>query len=246
MAKKQAKRLSDGKTRVFIENPSYKDEKETPSIIDPTKLQDVDGTEIKSEETKAKEDQERAERQKRLDAHEISLWKENFNTWKADRSRIEEFESSGAAILQPNQGKKVLVEAFFYYPPRGENDLQSSADGMFGFDGELSASQQAKMKSLPFVKVLHSPDKEEIGKIFIVGDGLATVKPNPNWEQWQKMRAGQPSLQDTIKEPPMFITGWQQWGASGYIIDKFKVKPELIDFFTYLISANHLIAELKQ
>lgn len=226
------------KTKVFFDGPASEQKDSSGLIIGSEEWRKKKDAENEKARIAAIEETEKKEKEER--EQDIRNWKSAYQAWKNDDSRIKEFKETRQEILFKDDSPKVLVEAFLYYPEKGDSDIIGDENLYTGLEVGLTATQQSKLKSLPFVKVLWSKDEKEIGKIYSVADGLAQVKYNPDYDQWMAMRAEKPSMEGMGERPPRFKAGWAMWASHNYMVDKFKHDPDIIDYFTFLIPVGHL------
>lgn len=182
----------------------------------------------------------------------------HYNKWKKDNSRVIEFEKSKQEIIsRPDDNRllpKALVEAYLYYPKATSKDIASSYEGfstealsLIKNTGLLTVSQQYRLTTLPFVKIIWSNDPFiKSGDIYCVKDKLATIEYNSKYRDWWSQRAQQPSLEGKVPMPSQFKAGWDAWAMYKYKINKLSKTPKLLDDFTFLIPTdpyNFLIAK---
>jgi hypothetical protein len=194
------------------------------------------------DEQREKNIKETEKKMRKERAEDIKIWKKAFEDWKKDDTRIKEFADTKQTPLYKEDLPKVLVEAFVYVPEKVEGELIGHDTGLMGLDAGLTANQQNKLKSLPFVKILWSEDEKEIGKIYSVPDGLAQVTYNDKYDEWMALRAEKPSMEGG-ERPPRFKSGWAMWASHNYMINKFQHEPSFLDYFTFLIPRGNLKTE---
>lgn len=168
--------------------------------------------------------------------------KAEFLTWRADTSLIDLFRKSHQTIIHGGKAR-VLVEAFLYIPPKSDMDIitSDSEPQILGFK-DLNLSQQRNLKSLPFVKIIHSIGSSfKPGQIFGVKDQLSKVEYNNAYADWNSQRAMQPSMEGKVPMPPMYFMGWDAWDAFRYKINKFTDIVSCRDQMVFLIPEDFLI-----
>ena len=168
--------------------------------------------------------------------------KAEFLAWKRDRSFIDLFKESNQTIIAGGK-PRVLVEAFLYIPPKTDTDiLTTDTEPQILAFSDLNLSQQRGLRSLPFVKVIHSIGSSfEPGQIFGVKDQLAKVEYNERYKEWNSQRAMQPSMEGKVPMPPMYFMGWDAWDAFKYKINKFTDVVTCKDQMVFLIPEDFLI-----
>lgn len=172
-----------------------------------------------------------------------------YESWKADDTKIQEFKQSNQEIMSDSYmqastkvtSTKVLIEPYIYYPEYSESHIQNSEKS--GGLSLLTATQETKLTLLPFVKVIWSSKESpySVGDIYIVHDRYTSKTMNPDYLEWNKLRAEKPRLENMIPMPPRILLGFDELHQYRYIIDKFKRKLEFMDYYTFLIPETGII-----
>lgn len=186
-----------------------------------------------------------------------------YPIWKNDKTFINQFKKSNVTIIKhEKEDPKVLVEPFIYIPSMDDDpvsrflsitqeDIKEINDktGITDITNplhnscELTKYQQINLETAPLVKIIYSQDEQfKVGDICIVPDSLAIIEYNKDYVEWWDKRAGNPTLEKTVKMPSEKLIGWEKWIQFTYYINKFdnQFARTFKDTHIYLIPASFI------